>query len=104
MLTGSANIIGDEVELSLTLSPVESGVAEWSWDATWPYEELATIRADVAREAALQLKTGLTGDQEARLSALADVDSEALDLYYQGSYWLRSAVSPRRGEEWPRLL
>ena len=92
-ITGSVNFLQDVVLLSLTVTDVETGEVVRTWSDEWSDEDLLGMRRQLAEQAAVELDLELGNDDRELLATLGTADSNAMQYYYEGAYWLRTATT-----------
>jgi adenylate cyclase len=76
-------------DLSLFVELVDVALDKVVWSRRYDRKQsdIVTLQTDVARDVSNQLKTKLTGEDEARVTKAYTANPEAYDLYLKGNYY-----------------
>ncbi len=87
VVEGSVTRSGGRVRITAQLIDGKADRYLWSEDYNRPVDDLLAIESEVARTIAMQVVRTLSGHEESRLQATADIPPEAYDAYLKGRYF-----------------
>ena len=100
ILNGRVVQRGQDISLFVELKDISLDKVIWSQQYNRKQSDLVTLQSDIARDVSSNLKTKLSGADEARVTNVYTTNSEAYQLYLKGNYYTSkfSKEGFRKGE------
>ena len=90
IIEGTVQRSGNKVRVSVQFVDGRSDQHIWAASYERPLSDVLTLEEDLTTEVAGEIRALLTGETKVRLMAPRPVNSEAIEAYWQGRYYLRT--------------